>query len=313
MFLPRDVQSQVIQTHLQLPGESAPRLVTLTSKQKNEVAPMMMSLLIDTSGSMAGSAISNVMDQSIKMLRAAQRLSHTTKVSVHHFDATVQPIIHCRPVKDVKFPVLKQRAEESAARGTRTALYDAIMVGLDNLKTYHKANTISDMHYFLTAFTDGMDNQSSHSLDDVCKALNHPGVPNFHFFVISAGLRDIEKAQLDRMVSGKRNCKHLPANSTSNKDLDKAFKEFTERMVESLTVRIVSKPGATPAMGKVMHGLQQMVLTGGGGGSVRICGSGGNSGVSISDVTERCEDGRGRSRSSSVDRRRGRSTSRSRR
>lgn len=314
--------SQVaIETLMHVHGENTARRVTLTNTRKTEVAPLYVSLMIDTSGSMAGSAVSNVMDQSIKMLKVAANIKDTTKVSVFHFDTEVKQVVHRLRVKDIKTGRMKKDAEKAAARGGRTSLYDAIGTGLDNIRTYHNANRTPDMQYFLTVFTDGGDNASrTHTLETVRQALASPGVPNFNFFVISAGLDEYTKALLDSLAT-KPNCKHLPAGSVSKEDLDKAFKQFTARMVELLEVKIVSKPGSQPAMGSVLRGMQQMTLTGGGGNM--ICdatlgrSSGHSSGVKITEVppinSNNDSGGRGRSSSCQPGQRRvGRSRSRRR-
>eukprot|EP00873_Tetraselmis_striata_P009145 jgi/Tetstr1/429409/TSEL_019319.t2 len=189
-------------------------------------------------------------------------------------------------------------------------MYDAITSGVSNIKHYHETNRVSDTHYFLMAFTDGMDNSSKSTLDSVAKLLAHPGIPNFHFYIISAGLRSVEREQLDSLVSGKRNSKHIPAGSTSKSDLRKAFMEFTSQMEESLTMKITRKAGSQPAMDAVLKGLQQMQITQFSSGKPALCGVPGSS-VLVAEVNDSCG-GRGRSRSASVNRRRGRSNSGSR-
>ena len=300
-------KSAVIESMLQLPGGDS-RKVQLTSERRNMVAPMHLSLLIDTSGSMAGSSIDNVTSQSALMLGTVEKLSNTAKASVFHFDENVRNVINKMPIKNIWRSRLKSQASEDASRGGRTAFYDAVMEGLKGLKAYHTSNNIPDMHYFLLAFTDGCDNVSKHSLSDVQKALAHPGLPNFHFFIISAGLDCNDRTNMDRIVSGKKNCKHLPAGSTSKAHLEKAFKEFTTHMEELLTLRIVSRAGAAPAMQHVINSIQKINL----GGHSRAIDCGNNNKVLVEEIGA---DGR---RGSScgpfaANGRRGRSKSRSRR
>lgn len=290
---------------LLLRGDESSRAFSAVSEQNQVIAPMYLSILLDTSGSMSGASISNVMDQSVKILNTVSKFD--SRASVFYFDTTVRQVIKRMSVKDINQKRLKEQAQADARRGGQTALYDAILTGLDNLKDYHTSTKSNkpDMHYFLLAFTDGGDNVSNHNLKAVSDALTDSGLPNlFRFFIISAGVEREVSQRLDSLVHGKDHCRHLPVNSTSAADLNKAFMEFVTSMEEILTVKITSKGnGSRPAMPQIMQGISRHLNL------HNNRGTNGNNNLRIEDATG-IENGR-RGRSSSVNRQRGRSTSRS--
>lgn len=207
-------------------------------------SPLHLTLMIDTSRSMAGDAISSVMDESINVLKVARRMGdkspHACKASVFHFDTTCKQVIRNMKASHINKERLKEHAVKAAESGQCTALYDSIMEGLQGIKEYHSdsANQIDGRHYFLTVFTDGQDNKSQHKLDDVKQAIQRPGIPNFHFMIISAGLDTQSKLLLDGLVQGRDNLNHFCAGSTASTDLKEVFRKYTIKMEETLTMTI---------------------------------------------------------------------------
>jgi Ca-activated chloride channel family protein len=123
----------------------------------NEDTPLTIGLIIDASGSM-GSKLSEVMMASLAFARSS---NPEDELFVVRFNDDVQHVIRDRPFLLADDLVSLNVALRSMRPDGRTALYDAVVEGIDHLARGSRARKV------LVVVSDGGDNASTATLDQV--------------------------------------------------------------------------------------------------------------------------------------------------
>ena len=84
-----------------------------------------------------------------------------------------------------------------AAMGGRTALWDGIQSAIVSMETYQKKARPS---YEVVIITDGQDNSSTTSLEQVCALTAKPGIPDFNLIVVAVG-SDVNQCALKALCT----------------------------------------------------------------------------------------------------------------
>ena len=163
--------------HVELPAAQASCRSELKIQWMDE-EDLEFQLVIDRSGSMAGSPLDNAK-------RAAQTLIDVVPqgliaLGVETFDDTVRQDVPIIPVPDDATKTTIKNAIGTISAGGSTALFDAAGGALDGLESYRNTHhTNANRVVFL--LTDGLDNSSSLSQSDVTAAYLAADVPLITF------------------------------------------------------------------------------------------------------------------------------------
>jgi len=156
---------------------------------------------VDTSGSMSGSRMTSALsglDVIVQMMRPTDLFGLVTFNS---------------DVKNLHFPMERRRVDWEKDKGHvrnnlggRTALWDAITAGVNLLKGVYDRqkqhpNRLNQqpMLFEQLVITDGMDNSSKTSFNDVKALVNKPGVPDYHLVLIVV-TSDMESREVQRLA-----------------------------------------------------------------------------------------------------------------
>lgn len=149
---------------------------------KQQPADRMVLFCVDTSGSMAGAPI-QAAAAGVASVTAASKPRDV--FALYTFNDTVNVVQKFARNHKINWPA--HTAQIGAATGGGTALYDAALQSLDALATFAKASHSKQLRV-LVLLTDGDDNKSQHSLDDVVSRVHASTIPNFHLLVLGVGV-----------------------------------------------------------------------------------------------------------------------------
>lgn len=276
--------------------------VSRQEPQKVEQRPSFdMLCVVDTSGSMSGPPIAAVKESLSELETFAEsgdRMGLTT------FDTSVTS----------RFPLtfkdlLRDRIAAWEPRtGSRTALHDAVVAGVQAL---HARPPRRDgkwtLHPYLIVLTDGVDNASRHSFEDMARLLSSPkdagyggpSMAHFHVIFVTVG-RDASVAELRELCGRRPNLAHIHADDHSATQIRAAFHNVVRTVSGMMRVGVVRSEidargnrqthtlhaeGAEQALVRAAQRLglgpaaAQLGLSGGGGGNGNDnggCGGGGS-------------------------------------
>jgi Mg-chelatase subunit ChlD len=153
--------------------------------------PMVFHLVLDVSGSMAGAPI-KVAVKGAKAIHAIMRSSDKFGLAV--FGDSSKVLHHPMPAGEVDWGRDVQTICDSV--GGRTALYDAVVEGVAELKECSRRSRGSDQLYEMLLITDGSDTSSAASLADAVGAVAKPGLANFNLVLIGVGIDCVTTANM---------------------------------------------------------------------------------------------------------------------
>jgi Ca-activated chloride channel homolog len=165
----------------------------------NEDAPVSVALVIDDSGSMRGR-----LGQVIAAALAFARSSHPEdELFTFEFNDTVRDALHGASVRAEEKDLLEAALKTLVPQG-RTALYDALLRGLERLETAAHARKV------LVLLSDGSDNASKASLDDVLARARQSNVTIYTIGMFAAGDADTNPGVLKRLAEATGGDRFLP-------------------------------------------------------------------------------------------------------
>lgn len=171
--------------------------VTLSSSRRQ----LCVAVSVDTSGSMCGSR----MDYALEGLDSVARMVAPTDLfGLNTFSTTVKNLHYPMPMHRVKWDKDKQHVRNNL--GGCTALWDAVAAGVDLLKEVlekrkkdPKRFNLPKLCFQQLLLTDGMDNSSSTSFEQVKQLVKAPGLPDYHL-VLVAVTSDMESAHVQKLA-----------------------------------------------------------------------------------------------------------------
>jgi len=163
---------------------------TIPSKATRNRVPIHLTLVVDCSGSMAGSRI-NAAIEAIENIY--QQLLKNDKIAVIVFNDTFQNLLYLREKSAVNFNQLKADIRKSVGGGT--ALYDAIFESIDKI-SYSPDESKNQREIII--LTDGEDNKSKKTFEEIKKVLRNPKRKNLHITLIGCG---IENSYEDKLIN----------------------------------------------------------------------------------------------------------------
>ncbi len=165
----------------------------------NEDAPVSVALVIDDSGSMRGR-----LGQVIAAALAFARSSHPDdELFTLEFNDTVRDALDGASVKAEETELLEAALKTLVPQG-RTALYDALIRGLERLETAAHARKV------LVLMSDGSDNVSQATLDDVLARARRSNVTIYTIGMFAPGDPDTNPGILKRLAEATGGDRFLP-------------------------------------------------------------------------------------------------------
>ena len=118
-----------------------------------------------------------------------------------------------------------------AAMGGRTALWDGIQSAIVSVQAYQKEGLARGRpSYEVVIITDGQDNSSTTSFEQVCALAAKPGIPDFNLIVVAVG-SDVNQGALKALCEPKH-CHFYHATDVE------AFKKTLARVAEQVKMRM---------------------------------------------------------------------------
>lgn len=188
---------------------------------------------------MAGSRIKtaiNGLDVITRMMRPTDLFGLVT------FNHEVRNLHKPIPKERVHFATDKKHIENNV--GGRTALFDAIASGISLLKEVLQRRKADPKRHTLRKFvfeqliiTDGMDNSSKISFEDICKLVHHPGgLPDYHLRVVVV-TKDMEAEEILKL---EQLCKPRHAKLLQVSDVS-ALKQVLKKEAQRLELMLREK------------------------------------------------------------------------
>jgi Mg-chelatase subunit ChlD len=175
--------------HLAVASDGEGRTEVLSIEEYKR--PMVFHLVLDVSGSMAGAPI-NVAIKGARAIHAIMRSSDKFGLAV--FGDSSKVLHHPMPAAEVDWSRDERTIRDTV--GGRTALYDAVVEGVAELKDCSRRSRGSDQLYEMLLITDGSDNSSAASLADAVGAVAKPGLGNFNLVLIGVGIDCVTAADM---------------------------------------------------------------------------------------------------------------------
>ena len=210
----------------------------------SNVKPMLLTFICDTSGSMEGSKINDAisgMEQIFRLSTGSDRvslISFQSKVNVHH------GLKHYSHVDWGR----NKEALLGRVRGS-TAMYDALKTAIE---TSPRDAIYKDFQKVFVLVTDGLDNRSTMTEDQMVDLVSKPGIANFTLLVIGVDLCEKSKSILEKLCMP-RHC-HLETPDTAG--LAESFRLVQKKIVE--VRRIVMEGVDNDHARGIMDGVQRM-------------------------------------------------------
>ena len=195
---------------------------------KQQPADRMVLFCVDVSGSMAGARIKAAAD-GLASVTAASKPRDV--FAVYTFNDAVHVAHKFARNRAVDWPA--QTAQICSATGGGTALYDAALQSLDALATYAKASHSSQLRV-LVLLTDGDDNASQHTLDDVVARVHASAIPNFHLLFLGVAVDRAKYAAL----CARANTHYIDVADASPRAIHDAFGTVS-RTITALQQRLI--------------------------------------------------------------------------
>jgi VWFA-related protein len=226
-----------------LTEDSTPIVIQSFAAVQNKEQPLSIALIIDTSGSMRGQASPTPMQKSIEAaVSFVGQLSPKDRVAVIKFADTPEEVL---PLTEDKARIT-QAIQSLEANGQYTALYDAIIKGLNSLESQSGRRII-------VVITDGKDTgRGVFKSDDAMRELSTASIPIYPMGFGNVNANELKK--MAELTGG--SAKILP----SVLELNKSFDEVLSSLREQYFIRYVS---SFPADDK-QHELLATVGYGGG-------------------------------------------------
>lgn len=187
--------------------------VTLSDKRQKSVSlevhkrQLCFACSVDTSGSMAGSRISTAVEglgQAVGYMRDEDLFGLVT------FDSTVKNLHKPMPRSRVDFSKDRENVLANNKTGGSTALWDAIHAGqllmkevLEKRKKDPDRKSKPKLVFEQLVITDGEDNQSKLSFEEIEKHVANPGIPNYNLvlIVVTRSMEEVHVQQLARLCA----------------------------------------------------------------------------------------------------------------
>ena len=215
----------------------------------------MVLFCVDVSGSMAGARIKAAAD-GLASVTAASKPRDV--FAVYTFNDAVHVAHKFARNRAVDWPA--QTAQICSATGGGTALYDAALQSLDALATYAKASHSSQLRV-LVLLTDGDDNASQHTLDDVVARVHASAIPNFHLLFLGVAVDRAKYAAL----CARANTHYIDVADASPRAIHDAFGTVS-RTITALQQRLIVAQTTTTISTTILAGAPVSPQRGGGRG-----------------------------------------------
>ena len=211
------------------------RVETVTVPQHVPADPqwLYVAIVLDCSGSMAGSKISAAKDgirEIFSDMKPKEQLAFVV------FDSSVTTRFEFTPKKDIRID------EQLAAvdTGSSTALWDATLAAMH---AFDKQKSRTDAHRYLIVLTDGEDNASSPgSFETLQDKLKKPGYAKFHACFLAVGDAAAAGGSLKRLCAGIKHCDVIDVADSGEaitREMKKASKMVTTRTTITQVVQVV--------------------------------------------------------------------------
>lgn len=256
---------------------------------------MRVTLLIDASGSMTEKVDGNGQDTRMDLvLSQVMTVLHSVlnahdQVTLAFFNKSYHQVWVDKRVGELRSDEPRMREEArlmlygDANGGTK--LWDKTHTALESMKKRSQGDTDKDgnaVMNLLLVFTDGYDNASSSSMDEVIKAIARPRLCNFHFLPIIADAPTMAQ----RLHTGLENVKHahvVAVQNASGNSIRRAFEgarkmvsKVKNELLETLVLQLRSSADGKAKMHTVLHavaaganaGRGMSILNGMGGGNM---------------------------------------------
>eukprot|EP01006_Ploeotia_vitrea_P009968 TRINITY_DN25266_c0_g1_i1.p1 TRINITY_DN25266_c0_g1~~TRINITY_DN25266_c0_g1_i1.p1 ORF type:complete len:462 (-),score=57.71 TRINITY_DN25266_c0_g1_i1:37-1422(-) len=198
---------------------------------------LVFSCQIDSSGSMAGGKLR----QAIAGLKDIFDIMREDDLfACYTFAQEVKKLHHLMPKKDVVWGTDASRISKNLGGGT--ALYDAVKQALDgpsglqnswsDLKKVARQNDQTFLFEQLV-ITDGEDNCSKRTYEELKASIEKPHIPNYHLIVIGVG-KDCDIGKLQRLCEPRHATFHHVQNPT---ELHQKLQDIRDKVKLMLTVQ----------------------------------------------------------------------------
>lgn len=235
--------------------------------QRTQAPPLGTSFVIDVSGSM-----DHTDGEKCTRLEAAMTGMQGVFVAVLEDTDRAELITFSSSCHKHFGLLLKRKIDmKRALRGVKecdrscTAFYDAIKYAIE---TAPRDAKFKSLQRELVVLTDGEDNCSETSFDEVCKMVAHPGLARFHLVVIGVGLSGPTKQRVQWMCQPEH-CTFLDVRAKPSQ-IAAAFKRTQGEIVKRREVHVrawAEGPSASSAnVTKVVAGAMESVSSGVRGG-----------------------------------------------
>ena len=217
---------------------------------KHEDAPLSLGLIIDNSRSMEPRK--QRMDEAT--LSFVRKSNPGDETFIIHFDDSARLD---RDFTD-SIPLLEETLASVKPYG-QTAIYDALMLGLDHMES------AKQMKKAILLFTDGVDNSSKHSLSEAIDATKHAHVTVYTVGMLSASGGQKAEDSLIRIAEASGGRAFFPANvDEARADMERVARDLREQYTlgylpsnparngswRSIRIEVVPPPGL-PATAKL--------------------------------------------------------------
>jgi len=240
-------------------------------------------LVIDVSGSMAGSRIAATMKGMKKLFDMHEPKD---RIAFKVFDDKVIDLVGLKKKSDINWRKVVNDTTAKADVGGRTALYDAIAKAIETTNYSHVEKVSGrsiPCQREIVVFTDGEDTASTEiSLSQLKKIMNtmtpHDNIrrKKLNITLIGAGVQPSYTRVLQDLCRGK-NCQYLPCSSAAN-----AIKATFQQVQERIQLRITQKVQRVTEIELLPEEFNTLQLTGNlsqfvhSGNSARISATSGN-------------------------------------
>ena len=192
----------------------------------------MFSFVMDDSGSMQGARKDDMLEGFNTALGTIKDRKAHDLVAVYPFACRAQCAMGFTLAKRVDPEIIRAKVD-SADTGCYTALRDGIALALDSIDRKRQKDFCE-----LMVITDGCENSSSISEQDLREKIRSPGVKNFHLTLVYVGDSPSGVAQLKEIANGIDHVYVLSMKQAKG-NFKKAFRTYiqqAQKLIETITV-----------------------------------------------------------------------------
>ena len=191
--------------------------------------------VIDSSGSMAGSRLTNALRGAYNIFQVI--CDETDHIKLYAFNDDVHAVTSRRPKYAVNWRIVAENVNKLV--GGQTRLWDAVIMAMSDIK---QMQLPKDVHVELVVLTDGMDNRSSSgAVKQLAETMAKPGISNFHVtFLACCGAKT---SDMERIKSGNKHILIIEEASADPESISRAFDRARTVLLERRTTYNITGDG----------------------------------------------------------------------